>query len=47
MKLSQKYLNRIIQTQLFDTLGDPPASLEGLNANDYTAVLYNQVVKII
>lgn len=47
MKLSQKYLNRIIQTQLFDTLGDPPASLEGLNANDYTAVIYNQVVKII
>jgi hypothetical protein len=39
--LSDKYLNKIIQQKLFDGPGDIPDTLEGLNTNDYTAVVYN------
>ena len=41
--LSDKYLNKIIEKKLFDGPGDIPDTLEGLNANDYTAVVYNAV----
>lgn len=45
--LSNKYLNKIIAQKLFDGPGDLPDTLEGLNANDYTAVVYNAVIEII
>lgn len=45
--LSNKYLNKIIAQKLFDGPGDLPDTLEGLNANDYTAVVYNAVIQII
>jgi len=45
--LSDKYLNKIIAQKLFDGPGDPPDTLEGLNANDFTAVVYNAVKEII
>ena len=45
--LSDKYLNKIIEKKLFDGPGDIPDTLEGLNANDYTAVVYNAVKEII
>jgi hypothetical protein len=45
--LSDKYLNKIIQQKLFDGPGDIPDTLEGLNTNDYTAVVYNAVKGII
>ena len=45
--LSDKYLNKIIEQKLFDGPGDIPDTLEGLNSNDYTAVVYNAVKEII
>jgi len=46
--LADKYLNKILSQGLLDnTPTDPPGSLEGLNANDFTAVIYNEIVSII
>lgn len=46
--LADKYLNKILSQGLLDnTPTNPPGSLEGLNANDFTAVIYNEIVSII
>ena len=45
--LANKYLGKIIEQKLFDGPGDIPDTLEGLNANDFTAVVYNAVKGII
>jgi len=45
--LANKYLGKIIEQKLFDGPGDLPDTLEGLNANDFTAVVYNAVKGII